>query len=97
MFNLATIDILSPVITMLQIGLIINLALAIFNMIPIFPLDGSHILRALVPADMKIWLDGTRPYASIFLLILIFTPVLGYIIVPFIRIFARIFTGYSPF
>lgn len=30
---------------------IINLALALFNLIPIAPLDGSHILSSLLPVD----------------------------------------------
>ena len=33
-------------------GVYINVALALFNMIPIFPLDGSSILKGLVSVEM---------------------------------------------
>lgn len=55
-----------------QSVVIINLVLAVFNMIPIPPLDGSHFLFALLPPsqnDFKIFL---QKYGFVLLLILIF-------------------------
>jgi Zn-dependent protease len=39
----------ATLITMLQYGVIINISLMLFNMLPIPPLDGSRVLRAVVP------------------------------------------------
>lgn len=42
----------------LSFGVYINVALAIFNMVPIFPLDGSSILKGLVSREMAGWLTS---------------------------------------
>lgn len=47
-------------IIFLQVLMMINLALAVFNLIPIPPLDGSKILWALLPLHMeplRLWLE----------------------------------------
>jgi Zn-dependent protease len=41
-----------PVLRMLTIGIELNLILAVFNMIPIPPLDGSHVMRNLLPDSL---------------------------------------------
>ena len=59
----------------------INLLLAAFNAIPIFPLDGSHILEAVLPKGTASQLyDRIKPFSFLILLFLMMTPILGTIL-----------------
>jgi len=49
----------------------INLILAIFNLIPLAPLDGSRLLSALLPSRLFHWLARYERYALILVLLLI--------------------------
>jgi len=59
----------------------INLLLAAFNAIPVFPLDGSHILEAVLPkgAASRAY-DKIKPFSFLILLFLMMTPILGTIL-----------------
>ncbi|MBR2215848.1 MAG: site-2 protease family protein [Selenomonadaceae bacterium] len=59
-----------------------NIGFAIFNMIPLPPLDGSHILKQLLPRELAYRLDGLERYSFIILILLLMTPVLSMILVP---------------
>jgi Zn-dependent protease len=67
---------------LLSIMLTLNLTLGIFNLIPIPPLDGSHVMESLLPYEMARAYEQIRPYGFILLLALLWTPVLGWIIGP---------------
>jgi Zn-dependent protease len=58
--------------------IIINLALMLFNLIPIAPLDGEEILAYFLPPRWAQFFDKIRPYGPIILLVLVFLgPTLG--------------------
>mgnify|MGYP001768266884 CR=1 FL=1 len=64
----------------------INLLLALFNLLPLGPLDGAGILRGVVPAAWTSRLDRYQPYMFIVILVLAFSGLLGYIISPAIHL-----------
>ena len=62
-------------------------------MLPIPPLDGSHILRNLLPYELARGYEQLERYSFIFLIIILMTPVLSYIFVPLQRFIFGIFQG----
>ena len=46
--------VLTPVLVALNYAVFINLILAFFNLIPIPPLDGSHVMAHLLPPDLAL-------------------------------------------
>lgn len=71
--------------------IIYNINFAIFNMLPIPPLDGSHILRNILPYDLSRAYESLERYSFIFLIIIIATPILSYVFVPLQRFIFGIF------
>jgi len=63
-------------------GIIINLVLAVFNLLPILPLDGGRILSTLLPTKWAYHYATTERYGMIIVLVLSLTGVLGFIMRP---------------
>ncbi len=61
---------------------IINVMLAIFNMIPLGPLDGAGVLLGFLPYRAAQWFDKYRSHMYIVLLILVFTRLLWVVLGP---------------
>lgn len=61
----------SPVFQILAMIVFINIILAVFNLVPVAPLDGSKILFSLFPNSQSLRFFMER-YALIFLLVFIF-------------------------
>lgn len=71
----------------------INLILAIFNLLPIPPLDGSKVLFAFLPYKWNYIQSFLEQYGFFILLIFIFF--FWRIILPFVFLLFRLFTGFS--
>lgn len=73
--------------------IVYNINFAIFNMLPIPPLDGSHILRNLLPYELARQYEALERYSFIFLILILATPILSYVFVPLQRFIFGIFRG----
>ena len=66
----------------LQLIVLYNINFAIFNMIPLPPLDGSHILKHFLPAHYAYRYAQIERYSFFILIVFVMTPVLTYILIP---------------
>lgn len=69
----AVVRVLTPVANMVWALLGMNLLLAIFNLLPIPPLDGGTVLAGLLPERMAAGVDRLRPYGFLLLYALLFS------------------------
>jgi Zn-dependent protease len=60
----------------------INVLLALFNMVPVPPLDGGNVLAGLAPAQLADVIDGLRPYGFLIIYALMLTGTLWSLIGP---------------
>ncbi len=75
-----------PVEMMLAFSVYINLLLAIFNMIPLPPLDGGRVLTGLLPYRQAVALSKIEPYGMIIIIALVFfTNIFSYIVLPLLK------------
>jgi Zn-dependent protease len=84
---------------MLVYGMMINLVLAFFNLIPLPPLDGSKILMGLLPVEFEpqiIMLERIGPFLLIGIIAIGYmsgVPILWGILHPFVSFFSFLFAG----
>mgnify|MGYP001765506521 CR=1 FL=1 len=97
--NFVPSDVLYYVLFFLLQFVWVNLFLMLFNLLPLFPLDGEKVLAYFLPANLARGLETIRPYGPMILMAFIFVlPMLGVdfigsVIRPVLNILAGLLTG----
>lgn len=82
-----------PVILFLDFLLTMNISLAVFNLLPFPPLDGSKILDTFLPESMKPALAALEQYGFLLLMVLMYMGFFSAIINPILRIVYSLLLG----
>ena len=75
-------NVTAPLAAILGQLLRLNVLLAVFNMVPIPPLDGGNVLAGLLPRSLAAPFNQLRPYGFLLLYALILTGGFEHIVVP---------------
>lgn len=80
-------------------GIWLNLILCFFNLIPLPPLDGSHLFYHLLPPRAGQWYRGLQRfgYLPLFVLMFLFQPVMGFLLTPAYAVRSVLFGFIAPY
>jgi Zn-dependent protease len=73
---------IKPFLLLLQYMILLNVSLAVFNLLPFPPLDGSKVLSTFLPPSFEPIMNLLETYGFLILLLLVYWGVVGVIIRP---------------
>jgi Zn-dependent protease len=79
-----------PLALVASYGMIINVILAIFNLIPVAPLDGAAVLSGLLPRELAAGLDRMQAYSFFIFILLLVSGIPQYLFDPPIYFLQRV-------
>jgi len=81
--------ILTPLLMIFRSSVVVNVVLAVFNMIPIPPLDGGRVLTGFLPYKQAVTFSKIEPYGFLIVIFLIATGIANYFVLPLVNMFLR--------
>jgi Zn-dependent protease len=78
---------------MICLGMTLNLILAVFNLIPLPPLDGGKIIQGILPRELSFAFEKIEPYGFLIIVMLAFSGILWKVTSPFFGFSMNVLLG----
>ena len=83
----------NPLYVMVRLSVVMNVSLAIFNMVPVPPLDGSKVLTHFLPPNQAFAFAKLERYGFLILMVLIMTGAIHRVVSPLVYFMAGLLMG----